>query len=248
MTVASEIDVAAEADFGWRRLQWFATFATLASLAGPMLIELKLEPFLLSMAAPFVVGVILMLRWPRAAALWLGASCLFALLPGVPFLLDALTHPESMRDFIPLSVFTTSTVVGAIAAVPSFREASRGSSSGGTARLIALAAGGVTVAAGVVSVVMSVGVASDTSRGGDIVMTARDLRFSEKLIESDASVAVYINNNDTTRHTFTIDALGVDLEVPPKTGQRVAFDAAPGTYTFYCRPHEADMHGMLVVR
>ena len=54
-------------------------------------------------------------------------------------------------------------------------------------------------------------------------------------------------DRDGTRHTFTIDELGVDLSIPPESGQRVSFTAAPGTYRFYCRPHAPGMEGVLVV-
>ena len=58
---------------------------------------------------------------------------------------------------------------------------------------------------------------------------------------------MHVTNLDGTRHTFTIDELGVDLSVPPNSEGRVTFTAEPGTYRFYCRPHEVDMEGSLVV-
>lgn len=40
-----------------------------------------------------------------------------------------------------------------------------------------------------------------------------------------------VGNEDLSRHTFTIAALGVDPEVPAGKSRRVEFEARPGTYT-----------------
>ena len=87
-----------------------------------MLIQLSVEPFLLSMAAPFVVGLLLMLRWRRLGVIWLGVVSLAELLFSAPFLAETLTHPESIPDFIPLLIFTVSTLVASIAAIPALPE------------------------------------------------------------------------------------------------------------------------------
>ncbi|MBA2724366.1 MAG: cupredoxin domain-containing protein, partial [Actinobacteria bacterium] len=55
-------------------------------------------------------------------------------------------------------------------------------------------------------------------------------------------------NRDDTRHTLTIDELEVDLNLPPNTAQRVSFEADPGTYRFFCRPHDPSMEGELTIR
>ena len=50
------------------------------------------------------------------------------------------------------------------------------------------------------------------------------------------------------RHTFTIEELGVDLEVPAHKAGRIDIDAAPGIYQFVCSVpgHEA-MTGTLII-
>ena len=72
--------------FGWRRLQVAAAFGVAASLLIPMAITATFEPFLVSMAAPFLVGLLLMLRWPRVGAIWLGVVSVAILLFSAPFL------------------------------------------------------------------------------------------------------------------------------------------------------------------
>lgn len=45
-------------------------------------------------------------------------------------------------------------------------------------------------------------------------------------IEADSGeISVFVENEDTALHTFTIDELGVNLEVPGGETRRVAFEA-----------------------
>lgn len=107
----------------------------------------------------------------------------------------------------------------------------------------------VLVAATAVSIAAAGRVVSFTAQPGDIELTAKDFKFDSRTITTDTgTVAVTVANDDATLHTFTIDELGVDLNVPPGTTQRVRFPADRGTYRFYCIPHALDMAGELVVR
>lgn len=232
----------------WRRLQVVAAGAVLAALLVPMLLQVSFEPFLLAMAAPFVIGLLLMLRWPRTGAAWLGVASLAVLVFSVPFLAEALIHPESVADFMPLVVFTVASLVGTIAAIPSFREGAEPSTASRPARAVAVLAGAVVVAAAIVAMVAVAGIESVPARGGDIRVVAEDFEFQPVGINAEGGpVSVHVTNRDDTRHTFTIDELGVDLNIPPGSTQRVSFAADPGTYRFYCRPHTPGMEGELSV-
>lgn len=234
--------------FGWRRLQVVAAIGAVASLLAPMLISVSLEGFLLAMAAPFVIGLLVLARWPRVGAIWLGVVSLAVLAFSAPFLVDALAHPESTADFLPLLVFTVSTVVGTVAAIPSFRQGRAAGALSRLARGIAVAAGGVIVVATVVSVVSFAAIEDTPARAGDIGVVAEGFLFHPAGILADAGeISIHVTNRDGSRHTFTIDELGVDLNVPPNSTQRVAFTADPGTYRFYCRPHTPGMEGELTV-
>ena len=64
-------------------------------------------------------------------------------------------------------------------------------------------------------------------------------------------VTVAVRNRDLFWHTFTIDALGVDVTAPVGRLRTATFEARPGTYTYYCRipGHAAlGMRGRLTVR
>jgi plastocyanin len=64
-------------------------------------------------------------------------------------------------------------------------------------------------------------------------------------------VTVAVRNRDLFWHTFTIDALKVDVRAPVGRVRSVSFQANPGTYSYYCRiPGHATlgMRGTLTVR
>lgn len=238
-----------------RRISWLALLvtsacATIASFAIALIIAGSVEAFFLAMAAPIALGLLLVWRWRRAGIVVLGVVLLAELLASAPFLVDALTHPESPGDFLPLTLFTVATLVGSVAAVPAFRATREpGRPASPSAVPVAVVAVAVLVAATAVSVVAADRVDGVTAQPGDVELTTQDFRFDTSSVTADAgTVAVTVTNDDATRHTFTIDELGVDLDVPPGTTQRVTFPADAGTFRFYCIPHAGNMSGQLVVR
>jgi plastocyanin len=179
----------------------------------------------------------------------LGVVLLAELASSAPFLTDALTHPETPADFLPLALFAVATLTGSIAAVPAFRQTPQPVGSPRSATMVAGAAVLIMVAATAVSIVAAGRVDSVTAQPGDVEVATTDFQFDRPRVTADAgTVAVTVTNDDPTRHTFTIDELSVDLNVPPGTTQRVTFPADAGTYRFYCIPHAPDMAGQLVVR
>ena len=234
--------------FGWRRLQVVAAGVAIGSFAVPMVIEGEVEGFLAAMAAPFVVGLVLVRFLPRVAAIFLGVVSAATLAFSAPFIAEALSHPESATDFVPLSWLTVSTVIAAVAAIPAYREVGRKDVTFETARGIAIAAGLVAVVASVFSLAAAARVDSVAAQPGDVVVETRNFAFAPDALTAQAgTISVHLANDDSTRHTFTIDGL-TDLSVPPRSAQRITFEAAPGTYRFYCRPHVPDMDGVLVVQ
>jgi plastocyanin len=85
-----------------------------------------------------------------------------------------------------------------------------------------------------------------------LVLATEGLRFSPAALSaSSGQITVHMANHDLFWHTFTIDALNVDLRVPVGAEQSVTFTARPGNYTFYCAipGHESiGMRGTLTVR
>jgi uncharacterized cupredoxin-like copper-binding protein len=57
----------------------------------------------------------------------------------------------------------------------------------------------------------------------------------DSLRATGGEVTVAVRNRDLFWHTFTIDALGVDVRAPVGRLRSATFEAQPGTYSFYCR-------------
>ena len=119
----------------------------------------------------------------------------------------------------------------------------------GGARPFTVIASVVAIAALVVSVAAHGRGVSE--RSGDLTLVAEHVHFSAtKLTASSQHVAVYVTNKDLFWHTFTIDALHVDLGIPVGAHRRIVFDARAGAYRFACKipGHEqAGMKGTLIV-
>lgn len=88
---------------------------------------------------------------------------------------------------------------------------------------------------------------------GGLKLSVQNLAYSETslAVPGGSLITMTLENHDLFWHTFTIDALKVDLKVPMQARQHIQFSAAPGTYTFYCTipGHELlGMRGTLVVK
>ena len=159
-------------------------------------------------------------------------------------LIDSLAHPESPFDFITSAIHLVVPLATVVAAVGFLR-----SWAPERPRALGLATAAVLVVASVVSVGAALMLEDDASLPGDEVMAASDVEFTKTEIRVSAGdVGVFIDNEDPIRHTFTIEELDVDLELPANTARRIDFQAGPGTYEFICAVdgHE-DMKGTLVV-
>ena len=123
-------------------------------------------------------------------------------------------------------------------------------------------AAGRRVARGVAALALAVilaiaGVAAATASssalsGKAIVISATNARFSATTITADhGTVTVDFTNNDLFWHTFTVPALGVDIRTPVKGHGQESFNAAPGTYEFFCAipGHKSiGMRGTLIIQ
>jgi plastocyanin len=85
-----------------------------------------------------------------------------------------------------------------------------------------------------------------------IALQASGTKFSATSLHASAGrVTVTLANRDLFWHTFTIERLGANVDVPVGGTRSVTFTVAPGTYTFFCAipgHASAGMRGTLVVR
>ena len=71
---------------------------------------------------------------------------------------------------------------------------------------------------------------------GAIEVQTVNVAYAPKSIEVPSGKAtVAVRNRDLFWHTFTIDALKVDVRAPVGRLRTATFEAKPGTYTYYCR-------------
>ena len=86
----------------------------------------------------------------------------------------------------------------------------------------------------------------------DLTIEMLDIRFApdEMTLPADTDVQVTLPNNGVAPHNFSIDELGIDVDVAPGDEATVLINAPAGTYKYYCNVpgHEAaGMVGTLTV-
>jgi plastocyanin len=166
------------------------------------------------------------------------------LLGNVPVIVDDLTRIDSAPTFI---LAVASVLAGVLAIVAGF-AAFFGRQ---TAALRALATAAVAIVAigAVASIVVSANAANDLALDGDVEVIAQKILFDpDALVIDTGTTGVWIDNKDGVYHTFTIEELGVDVEIPALKARRVNLDAVPGTYTYICTiPGHENMTGTLTV-
>ena len=175
------------------------------------------------------------------------AAAIFALaayLGNLPIILDDLQNPDSAPSFI-LQLLSTAgvflVIAGGIGAI--FGRPTR------LLRPFAMAAAGVFLAGTIGSVAIAANTDSALARPDDVRVTAQELMWApeEILIDSTAS-GIWVDNKDGVRHTFTIPALGIDLEVPGLKAGRIDINAPAGTYQIICTvPGHDSMTGTLTI-
>ncbi len=67
-------------------------------------------------------------------------------------------------------------------------------------------------------------------------------------IPAGSDVQVTVTNPSDVEHTFTIEELGINVEVHPGETKTVTINAQPGEYTYICKYHPDRMTGTLIVQ
>jgi uncharacterized cupredoxin-like copper-binding protein/mono/diheme cytochrome c family protein len=84
------------------------------------------------------------------------------------------------------------------------------------------------------------------------VVTSFDIYFepTEVAIPANTDVTFNLPNDGASAHNFSIDELGIDVDIAPGETAQTVINAEPGTYEYYCNVpghREAGMVGTLVV-
>jgi plastocyanin len=197
-----------------------------------------IPPVAIPMMLYAAAGTVLLRRRPRWLPIATVALAVLHLAASMPFLVPALSHPETPPSFLPeaLAVILVAMLAAGVV-VPARRRA------------LAWVAGAFAAAALLVSFGAAAAVESDGHQPGDVPIEVLRVQFPA-LVEVPAGVAVlWVDNQDPFRHTFVIEGTAVHSELPGSTAVRVETDLALGTYRYYCDvPGHEDMDGELVVR
>jgi uncharacterized cupredoxin-like copper-binding protein/mono/diheme cytochrome c family protein len=83
-------------------------------------------------------------------------------------------------------------------------------------------------------------------------VTSFDIYFEPKeiTIPANTDVPFTLPNDGAAAHNFSIDELGIDIDLPPGSTEETVINAPPGTYEYYCNVpghKEAGMVGTLIV-
>ncbi|MEX0825135.1 MAG: cupredoxin domain-containing protein [Acidimicrobiia bacterium] len=173
-----------------------------------------------------------------------GGIGLATILTSIPYVVDDLSHPESAIGFNITLMTLLASILAILVAVAAWRPLSARAAS-----LSWIGAAIILLAGTVVSVVLALGLEDDPTAAGDIRLAADVAEWvPDSLSATAGTVAVYVDNKDSIRHTFAIEALDLELELPASTGRRIEFNAPAGSYEFICTvPGHENMVGTLVV-
>jgi plastocyanin len=232
------------ASFRWHSLRWWCGALAAAALAGTGVLLGEREAAGLAALA----GVGMLFARFRVAVIALAGIFVATLVFMLPGAAVNLVHGQGlMAYFVPLTLSAVS-IAGLIGAVGSLVKPT------GRSR----AAFWVVVAVtSVYSVALFGGAVVSQARTvarlpNELTVSVRTNAFSTTTLTAERGrVTIRFANNDLFWHTFTSDALGVNLRVPVNAAEEISFDAAPGTYDFYCAiPGHAliGMRGTLVIR
>ena len=243
------------------RWRWLLRLALIVLIGVAVLVHVYVQvpiPPLLVFIVLFGVVIYLLSREGRARTIGVvlgGVGALLFVLGNLPIVLEDVSHPDSFLAF----VASGSGLVGGVLGFVAMLGALLHWGSGPVRPLLGLAAVAIVAVIGV-GAVATLGVDSDERGEGDVVLVAEDVDYfvegsnpdrkdvAEVTVER--GQAVFVDNEDLYRHTFVVEALGLEEEVQAGVGRRVVIDAEPGQYEFICdvEGHEEDMKGTLTVR
>lgn len=247
MSTTESVSPGTRTEEPWRSVLIKAAWVQIAVSVLVTVLSGEIIPPVIAVAVLLIVGLFLIGGRAKVGAAVLGIVSLLHLVISAPFVIANLSHPESFFDFFFGWTMIVSALVATVAAVPVWRGTD---TEGGRARLTLLASGLLLVALAAVGAVATLTTKDVAAREGDETLVAEDVEFAPTDLQADpGDVGVHVDNKDQARHTFTIDELDVNLELPAGKGARTSFSAEAGEYAFYCTvPGHEDMKGTLTVR
>ena len=201
-------------------------------------------------ALPIVAGLggAWLIRRPRT--LWKVVGVVLGVLIALMLFWTAfgLAEPASFFDFVPGLLIVPGVLITLIAGIGAIRSPKRGGASltaaeGGERTAITVVLAGVGVLAAVSAVLSVTGqesVSDADAAEADVVVDLKDFEFDEASYDAAGGGTILVKNSDPFLHTFTIEALEIDVELTPGSEKLITVPSTAGTYVVYCRPHTGD--------
>jgi len=193
-----------------------------------------------------IVGVVLSRRHGKIAK---AVSIVIALLIGMLLFWTAfgLSAPSSFFDFVPAILVLPGALLALAGSIAALVARSRGSESGAGERRAGFAIVTLLGLLGGLSAVLTLTgrdtVPDSIAAAADAVVDLKDFEFDEDAYEVPAGGTVLVTNDDPFLHTFTVDELGIDVDLGPGDEKIVEIPSTvegSGTYVIYCEPHTED--------
>jgi len=239
----------------------------IAGLVGNVLVNIVLQalilrtlipPLAVILALTLVVAAVCATRWrwaPHLAVLW----CVLSVIPGLEPYAYNLTHPVETGTFIAtlfgLALLLVTVVAGVVAMIYGDRQVAEGRAPRwlrGFLIGIAMFVFGASLVAAIPHAEASAGVNPAALAQLPALRTAH-YKFDRAELRAKVgeTVALRLENSDSSAHSFDIDALNIHVPMPSgKPALALFTSTTPGTYTFYCGVPghtEAGMVGRLIV-
>jgi plastocyanin len=219
---------------GWRRLTVVAALADAVVLFGYGVARGDRES--LGLAVVMLVGLGLL----RVGRGLLGLLVMAGLFVNIQFWMfpaanGNATYRVGLVDLLvpgALVAFSLAGLIGAVGAIIHLRDPEAGRAAAGPTGVLAVVF--VFASLGLVWA-MTKAEAQVVPQDATEVRTVNVAFVPRSFEEPSGKVTVAVSNRDLFWHTFTIDALKVDVRAPVGRLRSVTFEAKPGTYTYYCR-------------
>lgn len=200
-------------------------------------------PFFLITAAIGLVGAFLVARfgtWSKFVGI------IAALLISMALFWTAfgLFTPMSFFDFMPGVLVIPGAVMAIVGCIRAIRAGKRGdltaAAEGPERRAMRVVLTVITLLAVVSAGFTFVSRSSADESSADQVVTLKDFEFDSDSYAFEAGSTLLVRNDDPFMHTFTIEALDIDVAVTPGSEELVDIPDETGTFTVFCQPHTSD--------
>ena len=240
----------------WATLVRVGAIAIILSIVALELVVIQeIVPPLVAIGVLLIVGLVLMSRTRRAGVIMVAVLATVFAVFSAPFVPESLAFPASTTDFV-INLVSMTAWLAIVVGVTAILRAGSIDARSGVARRFGTALLALVVVGTGFSVIMRLTREDPLGQPLDVTVTAEDTEFSPTRIElagianpAGEGLSFFIQNEDLTAHTFTIDELDVDEAIPGGGSARVELsDVASGTYEYYCTVtgHD-DMKGTLTI-